>query len=276
MQTLSKAILDQLSSDERPLSKSSTSPGRSIRSCAPVSSSRHDPLPNDKFPAPLPPIQLPYELSLLDNVFVNPMAAHNKASDYTNGIKARSKKDVKPNPGITTGAGRVNNSMAAPSAMSMYNDAPQGFPPGAFGGNGSASGAFNQNTSLTGIHPYAIAAQVDPTRPLHYLDPSFTLTEQPTNTQEALKSGMGTNSSSSMGMTVNSGMGNNNTGFGNSGAGIGMSNTGLGQMNGDPTMGNTDPNNFDILNFLMDEESGLGGTTTWDAMDVPADFSLWS
>lgn len=52
---------------------------------APISSSRDDPHPSTDFLAPLPQVTLPYELSLLDNLFVNPMASHSKASDYTNG-----------------------------------------------------------------------------------------------------------------------------------------------------------------------------------------------
>ena len=53
----------------------------------PVSSSRDEPLNNDTFPAPLPAIALPYELSLLDNLFLNPMSTHIKASDYTDGSR---------------------------------------------------------------------------------------------------------------------------------------------------------------------------------------------
>ena len=96
MQALSKAIFEQLSS--------TSSRGLS----APVSSSRDDPHPT--FLTPLPQVALPYELSLLDNLFVNPMAQHNKASDYTQGNKG------------------------TPALPVM--GPPQGFPPVAFGGVG--------------------------------------------------------------------------------------------------------------------------------------------
>lgn len=36
-----------------------------------------------------------------------------------------------------------------------------------------------------------------------------------------------------------------------------------------------DANGFDVFSFLMDDEGGLG-TGNWDALEVPADFSLWS
>jgi len=43
-----------------------------------------------------------------------------------------------------------------------------------------------------------------------------------------------------------------------------------------PMNGEVDANGFDVFSFLMDEEGGLGGTGNWDALEVPADFSLWS
>lgn len=83
MRTLSQAIFKQLSDLDPPHTTVSSSPNRrSLLRGAPISSSREDPLPN-VFPAPLPAVALPYELSLLDNLFRNPMASHNKASDYT-------------------------------------------------------------------------------------------------------------------------------------------------------------------------------------------------
>ncbi|OWZ73938.1 hypothetical protein AYX14_00664 [Cryptococcus neoformans] len=83
LRTLSQAIFKQLSDLDPPHTTVSSSPNRrSLLRSAPISSSREDPLPN-VFPAPLPPVALPYELSLLDNLFRNPMASHNKASDYT-------------------------------------------------------------------------------------------------------------------------------------------------------------------------------------------------
>lgn len=83
LRTLSQAIFKQLSDLDPPHTTVPSSPNRrSLLRSAPISSSREDPLPN-VFPAPLPPVALPYELSLLDNLFRNPMASHNKASDYT-------------------------------------------------------------------------------------------------------------------------------------------------------------------------------------------------
>lgn len=83
LRTLSQAIFKQLSDLDPPHTTVTSSPNRrSLLRSAPISSSREDPLPN-VFPAPLPPVALPYELSLLDNLFRNPMASHNKASDYT-------------------------------------------------------------------------------------------------------------------------------------------------------------------------------------------------
>ena len=80
LQSLSKAIFEQLASEttEQPS-------GRGILRSAPISSSRDDPLPTPKetFPAPLPAVSLPYELSLLDHLFINPMSSHAKASEYT-------------------------------------------------------------------------------------------------------------------------------------------------------------------------------------------------
>ena len=97
----------------------------------------------------------------------------------------------------------------------------------------------NSFGGLTGLHPYGIAAQVNQ-------DTSFTLPDT-TLTDNFKPSNLGT------GFTTN---------------GVPREDMGPPSMAAD--------NNFDILNFLMDEESGLGGTNTWDATDIPADFSLWS
>jgi len=92
MQAVSSTILDQIQKLDPPPRDAtiSTRPdARQIHRGVPVSSSRNDPLPQDAFPTPLPNIPLPYELTLLDNLFVNPMVSHNKASDYTCGNKNR-------------------------------------------------------------------------------------------------------------------------------------------------------------------------------------------
>ncbi|ORX37235.1 fungal-specific transcription factor domain-domain-containing protein [Kockovaella imperatae] len=256
MQTLSKAILDQLAASDPP-QNTAPSPGR-IRSSAPVSSSRHDPHPSDRFPAPLPQVQLPYELSLLDNVFINPMAAHNKASDYTNG-KARCKK-MKEQKRLAEEALHHESSKYNLSAPNFENP-PQGFPPGAFGGNidasaasaavggGGGGGGGGGNGQM--LHHYAMAAQVNSSsNPSSFILPQTS----PANPIPGFKMEPG----------------------------IAMATGGLGpftmprndEMDG-PSLGG-EVNNFDILNFLMDEEGGLGGTTTWDASDIPADFSLWT
>ena len=125
MRNLSQAIMEQLS--KRPVAP--TSP----RMRPPVSSSRDDPLPNESFPTPLPAVTLPYELSLLDNLFFNPMAAHTKASDYTVGPnKSKRVKEIKAEP------------FAAP---------PQGFPPT----------VFQSYTNPSPLGAYGVAAQVGST-----------------------------------------------------------------------------------------------------------------
>lgn len=180
------------------------SPG--ILGRTPVSSSRDDPLPTEAFPAPLPSVPLPYELSLLDNLFINPMAAHGKASDYMDGNKNRQVKI----------ANRIAAKLQMPESNQAWGPAPYGLPPNAF-----HSGNFN------GLGPYGMAAQV----------------------------GMAAGVFPSPSVSVDP-----NGSF-----------SGMQQLNGE------DPNGgFDVFNFLMDEEGGLGGTGNWDALEVPADFSLWS
>lgn len=220
MKAVSKAILDQLGESAphifRSESSSSNSPERNMRRGAPISSSRDDPLPNEAFPAPLPAIPLPYELSLLDNLFLNPMAPHNKASDYTNGNKNRASKIANE-----VRAGYDD----ATSTTNPYGAPPVGFPPGAF-----QSGYNNQPSSsggMNGLGAYGIAAQV--------VAPSGGTVPQ--------------TGPMAMGGHVQQTQ----------------------QANGD-----MDANGFDVFSFLMDEEGGLGGTGNWDALEVPADFSLWS
>lgn len=225
MQALSKAILERLSASA-PASSATSPNGRSIgipRS-APISSSRDDPLPNpnESFPAPLPAVTLPYELSLLDNLFINPMSSHKKASEYTNGNKSRCAQK-------TSTEHRSGEPNATPSARTLsaaLGSGSQGFPPSAFGGTGTSKNG--NDSGLSGVQAYGMAAQV--------------AQENGSNTlADSIKA------------NVNSASANQTMGLG-----AGPTDTG-----------------FDLLSFLMDEEGGLG-TGTWDSLDVPADYSLWS
>ncbi len=217
MKAVSKAILDQIGGSEPAISRSSSdrsiSPRRNGIRGAPISSSRDDPLPNEGFPAPLPAITLPYELSLLDNLFLNPMAPHHKASDYTNGNKNRVCQIANE---VRAGYNHAN------ASESSYGAPPQGFPPGAFQGG--------YNKSLTG--------------------------------------GGGSNGLGAYGMAAVGGAG------GSTNAQSGTTDT-SGFAQTQQAHGEMDPNGFDVFSFLMDEEGGLGGNN-WDALEVPADFSLWS
>lgn len=88
MRTVSSSILEQLRQSAArapPQTSGSHDYQRGSFRGARISSSRDDPHPGTDFLAPLPQVTLPYELALLDNLFVNPMASHSKASDYTNG-----------------------------------------------------------------------------------------------------------------------------------------------------------------------------------------------
>ncbi|OCF37183.1 fungal specific transcription factor [Kwoniella heveanensis CBS 569] len=141
MRSLCQAIFDQVSKLDPPMTagSSSNSPTRTILRGAPISSSREDPLPNETFPAPLPPVALPYELSLLDNLFRNPMASHNKASEYTSNKKCH---DKKKGAGAAAGGSGVsgsanvdyggNGNYGSGSGSSSSAGAPRGYPPGAF------------------------------------------------------------------------------------------------------------------------------------------------
>jgi hypothetical protein len=213
MQALSKAILEQLA-QQGSGSKANSPSGRVNPRLAPISSSRDDPLPNpnETFPAPLPHVELPYELALLDNLFINPMSSHNKASDYTNGNKARCQSKM------TDTRSGISGVASRSALTSTLLGTPQGFPPSAFGGVPVPDGDFG----LMGIQAYGMAAQ----------------------------------------------MGQNGTANGQpkDGPSIASQTMGDGAMSGEA--------GFDLLSFLMDEEGGLG--PTWDALDVPADYSLWS
>ena len=220
MKAVFKAILDQIGDSEpsisRAYSNSSNSPDRNILRSAPISSSRDDPLPNEAYPAPLPAVTLPYELSLLDYLFLNPMAPHNKASDYTNGNKSRVSQ--------IANEVRVGYNHAS-STSSSFGAPPQGFPPGAF------------QSGYVGIHPVGSACGAH---------------------------GPGAYGMAAVGVpggTVSPQVGTMDT------SGYPQPQQGLGEA---------DPNGFDVFSFLMDEEGGLAGTGNWDALEVPADFSLWS
>lgn len=228
MQTLSKAILEQLS-NSKPASNANSPSGRvmGMSRAAPISSSRDDPLPtpNESFPAPLPAVTLPYELSLLDNLFVNPMSSHKKASEYTNGNKNRcAGKNAEGQQ--RSGDGGAISGMTISAALA---NTPQGFPPSAFGGTGVTPASGDQ--SLMGLQAYGLAAQVGGT-----------------GTNSLALSGDGTKLVTGNPANANQTMG-------------------VGAAPGDT--------GFDLLSFLMDEEGGLG-TGTWDSLDVPADYSLWS
>lgn len=219
MKAVSKAIFDQIhgtgSAHSRANSSSSHSPDRNVLRGAPISSSRDDPLPNETYPAPLPAIALPYELSLLDNLFLNPMAPHNKASDYTNGNKNRVSQIANE---VRAGYNHATEGAAS------YAAPPQGFPPGAFQ-SGYSSNQFSGGGGMNGLGAYGIATV----------------------------GGTGGSSIPQTGTMASSGF------------------TQPQQGNGE-----MDANGFDVFSFLMDEQGGLGGTGNWDALEVPADFSLWS
>jgi hypothetical protein len=251
MKSVSQAITEQLGKMSPPRKDGlpqARSPGGRFRAAA-LSSARDDPLPNDAtFPAPLPPTTLPYELTLLEHLFLNPLTSHHKASGYTNGAKAaaaaaqvrKSCTKVSTRNEVTTGATPARTEGSIPASL----------PPSAFHSFG----------------PYGMAAQV---------------------------SGGGNTPSlaSVAGAWLGSNAGQAATGAVVPGAPSGVPGainaelalTGLtgGDTNGTPAAADNtvDPAaSFDIFSFLMDEEGGLNGlnTGTWNALDVPADFPLWS
>ncbi|KAK8858741.1 hypothetical protein IAR55_002970 [Kwoniella newhampshirensis] len=273
MRNLSHAIFDQLSKLDPPetTNSASASPGRMLRG-VPVSSSREEPLPNEAFPAPLPAVTLPYELSLLDNLFRNPMASHNKASEYTSNKGPKAKKEP------TNGENGVGS----------FEPAPQGFPPGVFhtpsststghshghgfgGGHGSSSFGFTDPNTLMGTFGIAtqmgMAASTSPgatgggNPPVFNGDSSHSMFNATTTSTTNGDSHGGPGGGTGMGGGVHSMLND----LGASTAMPGSAANGEGEGNG---------NGFDIFSFLMDEEGGLGGSNY--ALDVPADFSLWS
>jgi hypothetical protein len=251
MQAVSSTILDQIQKLDPPPRDATTSArtpdGRQILRGAPISSSRNDPLPHDAFPTPLPNIPLPYELTLLDNLFVNPMVRHNKASDYTCGSKNRqNQKQNRSNDGgpVYTNPTQFNT---------LVSSNPQSLPPNAFHTSapanfGQANGqgmTFNQMTTGTnngfGLGAYGVAAQVANANTNHrhgQIDP---------NNLYALQTPGGSSSTPLPdGGAVTAGTGN----------------------------GNGDEGQFDVFSFLMEDDAGLGNG--WDSLEVPSDFSLWT
>ncbi|KLT45067.1 hypothetical protein CC85DRAFT_299937 [Cutaneotrichosporon oleaginosum] len=248
MKSVSQAITEQLSKMSPPRKDGlpqARSPGGRFRAAA-LSSARDDPLPNDAtFPAPLPPTTLPYELTLLEHLFLNPLTSHHKASGYTNGAKAAAaaaqvrKNCTKPN--------------AAPAAPAKAEgNIPSSLPPSAFHSFG----------------PYGMAAQVSGGN------------QNTPSLASVAGAWLGTNAGQAATSTVVPGA---PSGVPNAiNAELALSGMG-GETNGTPAAdasgGGVDPSaSFDIFSFLMDEEGGLNSINTgsWNALDVPADFPLWS
>jgi hypothetical protein len=223
MQAVSSTILDQIQKLDPPPRDATDSSrpldGRQISRGVPISSSRNDPLPQDAFPTPLPNIPLPYELTLLDNLFVNPMVSHNKASEYTCGSKSRLQAQSQRQAngqGQAQGAGLMYTNPT--QFNTLVSSTPQSLPPGAFQlpsqsqssfpGQGTSSRPAQTNTSLGA---YGMAAVGSQSTQNQQLDPSNLYQHQTPG-----------------GSAV-------------------------------PLPGNTgDEAGFDVFSFLMDEEAGLG------------------
>lgn len=218
MRHASQAIIEQLSKMSPPRKElpSARSPGGRFRSAA-ISSARDDPLPSDaSFPAPLPPTTLPYELTLLEHLFLNPLTSHIKASGYTNGAKAAALR-------------QAAGGNPAPAAPSNTNKTPSSLPPSAFHSFG----------------PYGIAAQVSGGNPA---PGAWQGNPAPTATQP--------------GAPITGAVGPE---------------LALNGIISSAESGTVDANSFDMFSFLMDEEGGLNSIGAgWNALDVPADFPLWS
>lgn len=228
MRHASQAIIEQLSKMSPPRKDipSARSPGGRFRAAAAISSARDDPLPNDaSFPAPLPPTTLPYELTLLEHLFLNPLTSHHKASGYTNGAKASAVRQAATNP------------------PAQPTKAPSSLPPSAFHSFG----------------PYGIAAQVAP------------------NNATVAGAWLGTEAGQAASSTVQPGAPSGNPNAVNPELALNGIINGNNESNGTQQQ-QQDNNSFDIFSFLMDEEGALNsiGTGSWNALDVPADFPLWS
>jgi hypothetical protein len=242
MRNVSQAILEQLSKMDSPRNEvSSRSPGGRLG--AAISSARDDPLPNDpSFPAPLPPTTLPYELTLLDNLFLNPVSSHHKLSEYTNGKNSKLKGGLES---------ATFNRTPAPQPL------PASLPPAAFHSFGPygiaaqvASGAADNShhPSLASVAGAWLGTEAGAAAA------STAITGAPSGNGDAIMAELQLN-----GIVAPPANGVNGT-----------------TTNGDDAAAATA--NFDIFSFLMDEEGGLSqiGNTNWNALDVPADFPLWS
>ncbi|WVQ73386.1 hypothetical protein IAR50_002957 [Cryptococcus sp. DSM 104548] len=248
MRTLSQAIFKQLAElDPPPVSNTSTSPTqRTILRSAPISSSREDPLPNEAFPAPLPPVTMPYELSLLDNLFRNPMASHNKASDYTSNKQCGKR---------------------AHAGVDGYSHAPGSMPPRAF--HSAENGHYapytpaptNDPNTLMGTFGMAAHIAMSPVA----TSPAFPPSDGPSLDTLASTAAAAAASSGASGSTEDriSALVHSRSANASASGGTGNGNgTGFGEND----------SVFDVFSFLMDEEGGLGSN---GYSEVPADFSLW-
>ncbi|WWC88553.1 uncharacterized protein L201_003464 [Kwoniella dendrophila CBS 6074] len=324
MQTLSQAIFDQLSKLDPPaiMDSSASSPGRGgILRGAPISSSREDPLPNETFLTPLPAVALPYELSLLDNLFRNPMASHNKASEYTSNHKCRNKNKNKNRQGnVDFGGSGHYGEISSESELTNNDNNNKGYPPNAFHTTNSNSSNNQSNDFRNGYNASGLDNDNDNVRelsskfdtyPRGNLLGSFNLAMGLSNA--SFSNNVGNNASSSQSSRVNSHSAVNqnphqqsgltstseptssnlpyislsqslNSGIPSNGNNNDNNNNGITSennnrqlpmmLNGSNETINSDQSSFDLFNFLMDED-GLG-SNGFTALDVPADFSLWS
>lgn len=263
MRNVSQAIIEQLSkmnpkvASNAPGSVPGAVGGARFGSLGtPVSSSRDDPLPSDaSFPAPLPPTTLPYELTLLDNLFLNPVSSHVKLSEYTNGAKTKQNK-----------ANMLGSTEHAAPFSTPINPGQAGINPA----SGLPPAAFQS------FGPYGIAAQVSSsagnTPNLAGVASAWLGTEAGTAASTAMVPGgpSGNGNAIMAELQLNGVIGANGGAAGTPAANGLTGADGTGAV--DPTA------NFDIFSFLMDEEGGLSNinTTSWNALDVPADFPLWS
>lgn len=265
MRSVSQAITEQLSKMSPPRKDGlphARSPGGRFRAAA-LSSARDDPLPNDtSFPAPLPPTTLPYELTLLEHLFLNPLTSHQKASGYTNGAKAAAAsaqvRKVCKNVAVNPSSNANTNQAKADGTM------PQSLPPAAFHSFG----------------PYGIAAQVASGARDNTQGSTPSLTG-------AAGAWLGTNAGTAATTAVQPGAPSGVPNAINPELALNGVTSGEMGVNGDSATtdaaanaaaGGVDPAaSFDIFSFLMDEEGGLNSLNTgWNALDVPSDFPLWS
>jgi len=186
---------------------------------------------------------------LLDYLFLNPVSSHHKLSEYTNGAK-----NAKLKSGID-------------SATFNRAPVPQPMP------------ASHQPAAFHSFGPYGIAAQV--------ATGAAGNSHQAPSLASVAGAWLGTEAGTAAASTVVTGAPSGN---GDAIMAELQLNGVVGPANGNGTNGavangngEADPNaaaapNFDIFSFLMDEEGGISqvGNTNWNALDVPADFPLWS